>query len=49
MMCYCFFVFLNFVAMSAQCLVDLFAVLDRDGQRKEREETVESKIQATAK
>ncbi|KAG0296531.1 Exonuclease mut-7 [Linnemannia gamsii] len=37
------------LAMSAQCLVDLFAVLDKEGQRKEREETVEFKVQATTK
>ncbi|KAF9122551.1 hypothetical protein BGW39_009659 [Mortierella sp. 14UC] len=33
------------VSMSAQCLVDMFAVLDKPGARRDREETAEFKLQ----
>ncbi|KAG9061753.1 hypothetical protein KI688_006904 [Linnemannia hyalina] len=37
------------LAMSALCLLDMFAVLDGDGQRMEREETAQFMIHAAAK
>ncbi|KAF9546844.1 hypothetical protein EC957_009295 [Mortierella hygrophila] len=37
------------LAMSALCLLDMFTVLDRDGQRMEREETAQFMIHAATK